>query len=821
MNKSYKRFIITAICSFFALSQCFAQATLEWTLDGSDRITSGPSTAPITVTFLKDALNANINTVYSNYTPTLTSTISFRNQQRSSILTGSSVLLPGLTFGGKASGSDTGVPGVQVANSVKLYSLFGSSLPIQLPKNSMFMASPTAIPAPQTNSQGEPIGANSIGTGLDVRGSTGATGPAGFISEDANFGVSLFSSVDPLFKANEDKEGRFYYGDIVVTFNRPVKNPVVHIGGLGGSYSYVPLSGGARQVSYFSTELELQNTGMTSTLMAGNELINVVGNHILNGSATPNGGSFDDGTSNFGIPNYGAASGSVRVNGTVQELVYRVYVRGSAASDFNFAQAQASIVDAIRSPLIGDNWYFAVSLDKPSQEISGNVFVDVDGQMDSDINKTNGVKNSTTNIAEQLFALLLNPLGRVVASTAVSADGRYLFSNVPLLVSGNYSVQLGTIDILFASYASSVTAPITNPLPLGWVSTGEFVSDVTTIGNDGIINGKIEITTLSSEDIKVENNFGIERIPESVDFINTIQNPTIGTIVTLVPTYINPNGSANPLPILTGSDPEDLPLTAPLTNKAVKITTLPSNAQMLYENVPVTINQVISNYDPSLLQIKYLVAQPVAGSTEFKYAFVDAAGIQDPTPATYTLSWAPTTPLPVTLESFTATKNSCVATLNWKTATEVNTNKFEIEMSTQPNNMYAKVGSIAAKGNSTTIESYTFSYPMQTGVVYYFRLKIINLDGTYAYSSIQTISCMDKQEITFYPNPTKDIVKIAGMEKGKNIVSILCNDGRVIKYITTNNANAELTLAGLPNGMYILKMQNENGSVQVKRIVKN
>jgi hypothetical protein len=215
------------------------------------------------------------------------------------------------------------------------------------------------------------------------------------------------------------------------------------------------------------------------------------------------------------------------------------------------------------------------------------------------------------------------------------------------------------------------------------------------------------------------------------------------------------------------------------------------------------------------------VAQPVAGSTEFKYAFVDAAGIQDPTPATYTLSWQPTTPLPVTLESFTATKNNCVATLNWKTFTEVNTNKFEIEMSTQQNNMYAKVGSVAAKGNSTSIESYAFNYPMQTGVVYYFRLKMINLDGTYAYSSIQTVSCMDKQEITFYPNPTKDIVKIAGMEKGKNIVSILSNDGRVIKYATTNNATAEFTLAGLPNGMYILKTQNENGSVQVKRIVKN
>jgi Secretion system C-terminal sorting domain len=832
MKKNLKRIIMLSISGMFILNASFAQTTLEWTSESSSSAITGPSTNPVVVTFLKDALNAPANTVFSTYTPTLTATISIRNQQRNSTLTGSSVVLPGITFGTRNTNS-TGLPsGVQVAGSYQVYDAFGSNIPALPPTNSMYMTSPTATPAAPT----DPTGFG-LGKGFDAEAITGGTGSTGGF--DSNFGAALYCSVDPLYKAGEAKNGRFYYGDIVVKFNRPVKNPVVHVGGLGGSYNYQPFGttgDGNRKITYFTTELELANTGMSSTFMAGNPNLNLVGDNILNSSATPNAGSYDDPTSTTNsYPNYGAASGSVRVNGTVQELVYRVYVRGSAASDFNFSKSRLEINggnptgSASRDPLNGDFWFLSVSLDKPTQEISGTVFIDANGLTDNDINKTNGVANPTTNVAAQLYANLLRPDGRVVQSQPIGSDGTYLFSDVPLLAgAAQYSVQLTTNFVPGASYTSSQSAPAT-VLPDGWVNTGEFVSDVTTVGNDGLANGRMVVPFLSSEQAKVQNNFGIQRTPDSENKFRWIKVPTINSIKTLSALSVDSFGL--PLPVLAGSDPEDQPALGPLNTKSIKITSLPINdgatTTLLYNGAPVTLNQIIPNYNPDLLQVRFnSVFTPTTqiggiyqGSTIFTYAYVDIAGAVDPIPATYELRWQPT--VPVILEDFTATKSNCVATLNWKTTAEINSDKFEIEMSTLTNPRFVKVGTVPAKGNSTVVSNYQTLFPMESGVVYNFRLKMINVDGSFGYSDIRVVSCIERQEITIKPNPSIDIFKIANMLKGKNVVSVLSSDSKLVQQYEFLTTNADINLASFAKGIYIVKIENENGTIEVKRIVKN
>ena len=293
MKKNLKKVTLLTLSSMFILNASFAQSTLEWTYrDGSNTATTGPTTNPVVVTFLKDALNAPANTVFSTNTPALTATVSFRSQQRSSTLTGSSVVLPGLTFGGRNSESEAIPAGVQVVNSAEVYNVFGANIPVQPPKNTMYTSSPSATPVSATDNLGNPVGA--LSSGFDVEALTGATNTVGL--DDVNAGISIYSSVDPLFKANEDKAGRFYYGEIVIKFNRPVKNPVVHIGGLGGSYNFQPRTpaGADRQITYFTTELELQNNSLTSTFMAGNPNFDIPSgtNNILNSAIKPNAGSW-------------------------------------------------------------------------------------------------------------------------------------------------------------------------------------------------------------------------------------------------------------------------------------------------------------------------------------------------------------------------------------------------------------------------------------------------------------------------------------------------------------------------------------------------
>jgi hypothetical protein len=799
INLKYTILLVSSVC---IMKSTFAQSpsTLELTRSGGG-ITTGPSTTPIVGTFLNDALNADINTVYSPYAPSLTATVSYRNQLRSTTLTGTSTVVNGMLFGARLT-DEISLGGPQVVGSTKLYNYFGSAIPAGSPTNAMFLSSPTypSANSPIVNSGGSPNGLN---RSFDSENNSLATGPLG---NDGNYGFALFNTVEPLYDANLPKDGRYEFGELVIKFNRPVVNPVIHLAGMGGSYSFQPILpvNAPRQISYFSTELELQTSGLTSTLRAGNSFINLSGNNILNSSTTPNAGCYEDGSTTNGFSNYGAAAGSIRINGTVTELVYKIFVRGAAASNFNFSKVQADITSANRDPFNGDLYYLSISLDKPTQQISGNIFIDRDGLTDNNINQSAGVNNPKTNLGGSLFANLLNTLGQVVASIPVGNDGTYLFNNVPV---GTYSVQL-TTNASSGTYASPVAAPAT-VLPAGWANTGEFVGN--TVGSDFIVNGKSSSIVVGSEDIKVEVNFGIERLPESISYINFIDKPLPNAFVTL-------NGA---LPVLSGSDPEDQPVPGSLSTKSLRIDTLPNNATLYYAGSIVSQGQVITNYDPTLLQVKFTdPGAGISGIVKFNYSYIDAAGLADPTPAFYTLQWPAGGPLPIVLAEFTAVKNNCNGILNWKTSSELDSDKFEVEFTTTTNVRFEAVGTIVASGNSSTNKTYQFTYPMESGVGYYFRIKMYKKDGTFTYSQILPLSCIDnKSEIAIVPNPAVNTFHIERMAKGKNTVSIYSNDGKLIKTLSVINKQI-INISDLAAGGYVLRILNENGSASVERLVK-
>jgi hypothetical protein len=802
MKKNY--FKIDFLLGLFLLlsSVTFAQGTIEMTRNGLPTNNGfGTSTIPMEVTYFNDAAN---NSAFTPNTPTLTMSISFRNQVFTGLNygAGNTAQTTGLVFG--AGPSLASEPAPQGAIAFNRYNIIGQYGGNGGPQDPMFTTSSTATPTPASATPG--------GFGIKVAG-TNAT---------SNGGFELFTTAQVLYNSANAIGSRVYFGDVVLRFSRPVNNPVIHVAGLGGSYRFLPLGqidipANYRSI-YFSSELELTNTGLTSTLMSGNQFIQLSGNNILNNNdVNPNGGSVLD---PFESPfnNLGAATGSVRLNGTVQEVVYKVFLQSGTGSSpgypwsapaFDAAGAQL-ITGAIRNPFTGDIWYLGASMDKPTQQVSGNIFIDRDGLNDlpigsGDINKSAGVDNPKTNLGGSLFANLLNTNGDVVASTPVANDGTYLFDNVPV---GTYSVQL-TTNASAGTYASPAAAPAT-VLPTGWANTGEFVGN--TAGNDGTVNGRSSSVVVNAEDIKVEVNFGIERLPESISYETFIDKPLLNAVLTL-------NG---PMPVLSGSDPEDQPITAPLTNKSLRIDTLPNNAQLLYAGLPVSVGQVIPNYNPALLQVKFTI--PGAGLTgivKFNYSYIDAAGLADPTPASYTIRWPAGGILPIVLSDFAGIKNNCNVSLNWKTASELDSDRFEVEFSTTTNTTFEAIGTIGAAGNSSSTKSYQFNYAMESGVSYYFRLKMYKKNGTFTYSQIVPLSCVDtKTPIAIVPNPTNiGTFRITGMPKGKNTVSIYSNDGKLIRTENVIN-NKDINISNLAAGTYVIRVLNENGTASVERLVK-
>ncbi len=116
------------------------------------------------------------------------------------------------------------------------------------------------------------------------------------------------------------------------------------------------------------------------------------------------------------------------------------------------------------------------------------------------------------------------------------------------------------------------------------------------------------------------------------------------------------------------------------------------------------------------------------------------------------------TGIPVELYSFTASVNGSKVTLTWHTATETNTRGFEVERFLNGN--WAKIGYAAGKGTSSEKNSYNFTDDFGTegfeGSVGY-RLKIVDLDGSFSYSSEINVTLNIERQGYFlrqnYPNP--------------------------------------------------------------------
>ncbi|MBK9570882.1 MAG: T9SS type A sorting domain-containing protein [Chitinophagaceae bacterium] len=121
------------------------------------------------------------------------------------------------------------------------------------------------------------------------------------------------------------------------------------------------------------------------------------------------------------------------------------------------------------------------------------------------------------------------------------------------------------------------------------------------------------------------------------------------------------------------------------------------------------------------------------------------------------------TPLPLRLISFNAKKkNNKDVLAEWVTASEFNVNRFEIEVaqgnSGYQQNQFSKIGQIGSQGNSTREQRYNFTdlENNKTGVRYY-RLKIIDNDGSFSYSPVRPVLFANDLQWQVYPNPSAGI----------------------------------------------------------------
>lgn len=166
-------------------------------------------------------------------------------------------------------------------------------------------------------------------------------------------------------------------------------------------------------------------------------------------------------------------------------------------------------------------------------------------------------------------------------------------------------------------------------------------------------------------------------------------------------------------------------------------------------------------------------------------------------------------PLPVTLTNFTAAAQGPDVLLRWTTASEINNDRFEVEVSPD-GRTFRRIGQVAGQGSTSQPHAYQLLDPAvaryATSLVYY-RLRQVDRDGTAAYSAVRTVAVSAQPGLALFPNPTTQAASLTGAQPGA-VVTVFDAVGRQVLRATTNAAGtATLALpAGRATGVYVVRV---------------
>ncbi|MGB0522977.1 MAG: hypothetical protein ACPGJS_08450 [Flammeovirgaceae bacterium] len=167
--------------------------------------------------------------------------------------------------------------------------------------------------------------------------------------------------------------------------------------------------------------------------------------------------------------------------------------------------------------------------------------------------------------------------------------------------------------------------------------------------------------------------------------------------------------------------------------------------------------------------------------------------------------------LPVEFIFFRGELLDDVSVLRWATAIEKNSDSFIIERSFDLDEFEA-IGFVKAQGNSNVYQDYSFIDAEGNTQTTYYRLKQLDIDGTFTYSKVISISpTYAPPSPQFYYAPSQQLlhINLPSSHKDEMYVYILQADGTLLSE-SKIEANTELSVEKLGIGMHIVRYQFGN-----------
>lgn len=180
--------------------------------------------------------------------------------------------------------------------------------------------------------------------------------------------------------------------------------------------------------------------------------------------------------------------------------------------------------------------------------------------------------------------------------------------------------------------------------------------------------------------------------------------------------------------------------------------------------------------------------------------------------------------LPVELSHFDVKKmGNSEALLRWTTNQESNSESFEVERS-ENGKWFKKIDHVSANHQSNTPIQYEFLDRSPRPGKNYYRLKIIDHDGSYSYSEIRSIEFnTDLTRYDIYPNPTSNELHVRPIgESEQNVEIYLFNAHGKQVYFSHLVDGQPIDLAEFRAGFYLIQLRGPNGEIlATEKLIKS
>jgi hypothetical protein len=174
------------------------------------------------------------------------------------------------------------------------------------------------------------------------------------------------------------------------------------------------------------------------------------------------------------------------------------------------------------------------------------------------------------------------------------------------------------------------------------------------------------------------------------------------------------------------------------------------------------------------------------------------------------------TPLLIDLKDISAKNVATQNRIDWSTASEEKSDKFELERSLDGKNFNA-LATINAKGQPSAYTYWDTKAALGTN---YYRIKLNNASGAVVYSKIVSaeVASLEKFAVNAYPNPVQNKVslQINGTIQTNASIEVADVTGKLLQHIKVTGNEMDIEMSNLAQGIYFIKYSDDQQSQTLK-----